>query len=90
MYTFELAQEALGWVAVVLTATQFIPQAVKSLKTKSTRDLSWWTFIQVFIVTILWTLYGFWNGAYEIVVTNIFVNVVVDVILVRKYLSKKA
>ena len=89
MYTFELAQEALGWVAVVLTATQFIPQAVKSLKTKSTRDLSWWTFIQTVVLSTLWVFYGVWHNAVEIFVANILVNLSCDAILLQKYLNER-
>lgn len=78
-----------GIILVVLTATQFFGQVVKSFRTKSTRDLSWWTFIQIFIISILWTIYGVWNGLPEVIVTNTLANIVCDAILVRKYLSEK-
>lgn len=82
-------REALGWVTVALNVSQLIPQAVKSLVTKSTKDLSWWTFTQILIITILWTLYGVWNGLSEVIVTNSLVMIVCGVILARKYLSEK-
>jgi len=82
-------REALGWVTVGLNVSQLIPQAIKSLVTKSTRDLSWWTFMQIFLISIMWTLYGVWNGFYEVIITNALANIVCDAILVRKYLSEK-
>lgn len=79
----------LGWVTTALNVSQLIPQAIKSLTTKSTRDLSWWTFLQIFVISILWTVYGVWNGLAEVIVTNALANLICDVILVRKYLSEK-
>jgi len=79
----------LGWVTTVLNVSQLIPQAIKSFKTKSTKDLSWWTFAQIFTITILWTLYGVWNGLFEVIATNMLVGIICGAILVRKYLSEK-
>jgi len=83
-------REMLGWVTVGLNVSQLIPQAVKSFVTKSTKDLSWWTFVQIFVISIMWTLYGVWNGLHEVIVTNALANIVCDAILVRKYLSEKS
>lgn len=85
-----LLRGILGWFTVFLNVTQFMPQAFKSFKTKSTRDLSWWTFIQISVLTLLWVLYGVWNGSIEVVVTNSIVHVVCDAILVRKYLGERS
>lgn len=80
----------LGWVTVALNVSQLIPQAVKSFRTKSTKDLSWWTFLQIFVISIMWTIYGVWNGLPEVIVTNAIANVICDAILLRKYLSEKS
>jgi len=80
---------ALGWVTTALNVSQLIPQAIKSFVTKSTRDLSWWTFLQIFIISILWAFYGVWNGLPEVIVTNVLSNIICDAILVRKYLLEK-
>jgi MtN3 and saliva related transmembrane protein len=82
-------RDILGWITVALNITQLMPQAVKSFRTKTTGDLSWWTFVQIFTITILWTPYGIWNGLLEVVVTNALVGVICAAILVRKYLSEK-
>ena len=84
-----LLREILGWVTVALNVGQLVPQAIKSLVTKSTRDLSWWTFLQIFVISIMWTLYGVWNGLYEVIAANALVNIICDAILVRKYLSEE-
>lgn len=84
-----LFREILGWVTVALNVSQLIPQAIKSFVTSSTRDLSWWTFIQIFVISAMWTMYGVWNGLPEVIVTNALSNIVCDAILVKKYLVEK-
>lgn len=82
-------REILGWVTVAINISQLVPQAIKSFRTKSTKDLSWWTFVQIFIITILWALYGVWNRLPEVIATNASGMIICGAILVRKYLSDK-
>ncbi|MCR9288527.1 MAG: SemiSWEET transporter [Bacteroidetes bacterium] len=48
----------IGIVAAILTTGAFLPQALKTIKTKQTDDLSLTTFSMIFIGTILWSFYG--------------------------------
>ena len=48
----------IGMVAALLTTAAYIPQAYKTIKTRSTKDLSIVTFSMLFIGTILWFIYG--------------------------------
>src|SRR3989338_9227631 len=74
-----------GIVLVVLTATQFFGQVVKSFKTRSTKDLSWWTFVQTVVISALWIFFGVWRNAAEIIMANVVVNVSCLAILTVKY-----
>jgi len=61
---------ALGLVAGVLTTAAFIPQAVKTWKTRNTRDISLGMFAIFCAGTLLWLLYGIRIGAIPIVLAN--------------------
>ena len=82
-------KKILGWITVLLNVSQLIPQAVKSFKSDSTKDLSWGTFVQIFTLTISWVVYGLWSGLYEVVVTNALVSFICGSILARKYFLEK-
>jgi MtN3 and saliva related transmembrane protein len=47
-----------GLIAALLTTGAYIPQAYKTIKTRSTKDLSIVTFSMLFVGTILWFIYG--------------------------------
>jgi len=49
----------IGFIAAVLTSISFLPQVWKTLKTKSTKDISLSTFLIGFVGTSLWLVYGF-------------------------------
>lgn len=48
----------IGMLAAALTTAAYIPQAYKTIKTRSTNDLSIVTFSMLFMGTILWFVYG--------------------------------
>lgn len=50
----------VGYVAAILTAATPAPQIWKAIKTKSTRDISMPMIVFLLILTILWTVYGFY------------------------------
>jgi len=58
----------LGLIAATLTTGSFIPQAVKVVQTKSTKDLSLGMFVILTAGIVLWLAYGIFIGmsAYRI------------------------
>ncbi|MEZ4958517.1 MAG: SemiSWEET transporter [Saprospiraceae bacterium] len=48
----------LGFVAACLTTGAFIPQVIKTWKTRSTGDLSLGMFLMLFLGTTCWFIYG--------------------------------
>lgn len=49
----------LGLTAALLTTAAFIPQAIKIIRTRHTKDLSLWMYILLNIGLVLWLTYGF-------------------------------
>jgi MtN3 and saliva related transmembrane protein len=76
--------EILGYVAGFLTAGSFLPQAVKTWRTRSTKDISLVMFIVYVISTLLWILYGFFIEAWPLMATNGAILVMATFILIMK------
>jgi MtN3 and saliva related transmembrane protein len=50
--------ESIGLLAAFLTTTAFFPQVIKTVRTKSTGDLSLPMYTLMFTGTICWLIYG--------------------------------
>ena len=48
----------LGLAAAFLTTLAFVPQAVKIIRTRHTKDISLWMYILLNIGLVLWLTYG--------------------------------
>jgi len=60
----------LGLTAAVFTTSAGIPQLIKAIKTKSTKDLSLGMFIILSIGVLLWLIYGIITKDAPIIVAN--------------------
>ncbi|MBK6538036.1 MAG: SemiSWEET transporter [Ignavibacteria bacterium] len=49
----------IGLVAASLTTFAFLPQSIRAIKTKHTKDLSLPTLIMLEIGIVIWIIYGF-------------------------------
>ncbi|MHC1703986.1 MAG: SemiSWEET family sugar transporter [Tenuifilaceae bacterium] len=65
--------EAVGIVAGALSCTTFLPQVVKTWKSKSTKDVSLLMFIIASLGTSLWLIYGILIDSFSLIFTNIIV-----------------
>ncbi|MAE42931.1 hypothetical protein CMO93_04110 [Candidatus Woesearchaeota archaeon] len=76
--------EIIGFVAAVLTTTAFVPQAVKSWKTKHTKDVSlgWISILTAGIV--LWLVYGILIASFPLIFANLLSFILVLIILILK------
>lgn len=61
----------LGYFAAAITVGAFVPQAVRILRTRQTRDLSPGTFGLLITSGSLWIIYGIVNRDWPIVITNL-------------------
>lgn len=60
----------LGFLAGCLTTAAFVPQVIKTWKTKSTQDLSLGMWSAFTFGVLCWLVYGFLLGAPPIIFTN--------------------
>ena len=67
--------EIVGIIAGALSCTTFLPQVIKTWKSKSTKDVSLTMFIIASIGTALWLVYGILIHSFSIIATNIVVLV---------------
>lgn len=65
--------EAIGIIAGALSCTTFLPQVIKTWKSKSTKDLSLVMFLIASVGTTLWLVYGILIHSISIIGTNIIV-----------------
>jgi len=65
--------EIIGITAGLLSCTTFLPQVIKTWKSKSTKDVSLTMFLIATISTALWLLYGILIRSISIIGTNIIV-----------------
>jgi MtN3 and saliva related transmembrane protein len=80
--------ELLGYIGTVLTITAFLPQAIQTIRTRQTRDLSLPTYIILVISALVWTIYGIGTNAPPIAITNSVVFLSSSVILYLKMTEK--
>lgn len=76
--------ELIGSLAGACTTLCLVPQVIKTLKTKSTKDVSLGMFILFCIGIILWLIYGFMIHSMPIIVSNGVTFVLGAIILVCK------
>ena len=61
---------ALGTVAGILTTAAFVPQVVKTWRTRSARDISGVMFVAFSIGVALWIVYGVMVRSAPVVIAN--------------------
>ena len=72
-----LIQELIGYLGGIFIMISFVPQVIKSYKTKSVSDLSLWMIIATLVGTIFWVIYGYLINSKPIIVMNIIFGVIV-------------
>jgi MtN3 and saliva related transmembrane protein len=65
--------EIIGIIAGLLSCTTFLPQVIKTWKSKSTKDVSLTMFLIATVSTALWFFYGILIHSISIIGTNIVV-----------------
>lgn len=76
--------DLIGHVAGFLTTIAFLPQAVKTWRTRSARDISLAMFLCLCAGIVLWLVYGIMLGAWPVIVANAVTLAIASVILVFK------
>jgi MtN3 and saliva related transmembrane protein len=76
--------EILGFVAATLTTAAYIPQVIRTIKTKSTEDLSLAMFSMMFTGMVCWMVYGFLIDNKPLIIANIIASGLSFIILFYK------
>ena len=64
--------EWIGMIAGVLTTCAFVPQVVKTVRSRSTGDLSWLWLVMMAAGVFLWMVYGYFIASPSVFIANIF------------------
>lgn len=83
-FSFMAYVELIGFIAGLSTTIAFIPQVVKTWKTKSTKDISLKMYILFCFGICLWALYGVLNGLISIIIANTMTIILAVMILGMK------
>ena len=81
--------EFFGYFAAILTTAAFLPQLIKTLKTKKADDVSLITLIMFLSGVGSWIIYGYKISSFPILLANIITFILNLLILISKiYYSK--
>ncbi len=76
--------DLLGFLAGCLTTSAFVPQVVKTWKSKSTQDLSLGMWSAFCFGVFCWLIYGLKINALPIILTNLITLILAGIILFFK------
>ncbi|MEW6015044.1 MAG: SemiSWEET transporter [Candidatus Zixiibacteriota bacterium] len=74
----------LGYLAGTLTTLSFLPQLIKVIKSRSTKDISLLMFVVICIGIFLWLVYGILIGSPPIIIANVVTLAIAGMILLYK------
>ena len=70
-----------GYIPAFCTAVSFLPQAVKTIKTKDTKGLSLLTYLFLFFGSLSWFIYGIVLSDVPLMGTNFLTTIFTGIIL---------
>ena len=73
-----------GFIAAGLTTASFLPQAIKTIKTKNTGSISLSMYTLFALGTLLWLLFGIFSNNMPITIANAITLVFAIIILFYK------
>ncbi len=65
--------DLLGYIASLASGGAFLPQAIRAIRTRSTRDISLTSAALGFAGMVLWASYGWLIGSLPIMISNVVV-----------------
>ena len=74
----------IGLIAGTCTTVSFLPQVMKTIKTKETKDLSLSMYVVLAAGILLWTIYGILIEAFPVILANAVSFVFAAIILILK------
>ncbi|MBN1129642.1 MAG: SemiSWEET transporter [Chitinispirillaceae bacterium] len=81
--TFDTAR-MIGLVAGILTTSSLLPQLLKTIKTRSSGDLSLVMLLMFWIGIVCWLVYGMMVNEWPIIASNSVTLVMVSILVICK------
>jgi MtN3 and saliva related transmembrane protein len=75
----------IGLIAGSLTTISFLPQVIKTWRSKSARDISLSMFLSFCMGVFLWIIYGILLGELPIIIANFITLILAGTILFFKF-----
>ena len=80
--------DIFGYFAALLTTAAFLPQLIKTLKTKKADDVSSTTLIMFIIGVLSWIIYGYEISSTPILIANLITLILnVSILMSKIYFS---
>lgn len=76
--------KTIGIIAALLTSTGFIPQIIKTLAIKETKDISLMMLLIISLGTLLWIIYGLSIGDTIVTIANLITFTTTITLLIMK------
>lgn len=76
-----MSGESLGYLAAVLTTLSFVPQAIKTIRTKDTRGISISMYLMFTVGIGFWLAYGIAIGSWPMIGSNLVTLLLAGTIL---------
>jgi MtN3 and saliva related transmembrane protein len=74
----------IGFIAGTFTTLSFLPQVIKTFKTRQTKDISIAMYIVLATGLFTWIIYGILMGALPIILANLLAFIMAVTILILK------
>lgn len=74
----------IGFAAAILTTGSFLPQALKTIRTKDTSGISLFMYSLFALGTLLWFLFGLFSNNMPVMIANAVTLIFASIILVYK------
>jgi len=76
--------DTIGYIAATLTTVSFIPQVLKTWRSKHAADVSLLMYCIFTAGIVMWLIYGLWAHAWPVAIANMVTLVLAAMILVMK------
>jgi MtN3 and saliva related transmembrane protein len=80
--------ELIGYLAAILTTASFVPQALKSWRSRNLAGVSLLMYSMFTVGVALWLAYGIFLGSWPIILANAVTFVLAAVVLTLKLIHK--
>lgn len=85
--TWDIVFKVIGYVAACGTTISFLPQAIKSIKTRDTRNISLLMYILFVFGTACWLAYGIYRTDLPVAIANAITLILASIILIMKIVN---